>query len=119
MAQQHKKKDLGADPTFLKVRDWVVVWGVCPGTKWYWPSAAFFAGMWVAMAIVLMSVGLPEQNFGTMMFAYGCLLGGAANFGVFWYYDRRFKTDRQRVKMIKASWGSEDLSVKYSDWKPI
>jgi hypothetical protein len=73
----------------------------------------------VSMAIVLLSVGIPEQNFQTILFAVGCIIGGVANFLVFWHSDRLFKSDRERCRKIKASWGSEDLSVKYSDWKPI
>ncbi len=115
MAQQ-KKKDLGADPTFLKVRDWVVVWGVCPGTKWYWPSAAFFVGMWVSFAIVLLSV---QHDLWTVLFALGCLVGAALNFLVFWYCNWLFVKDRERRRKIKASWGSQDLSRRYSDWRPI
>jgi hypothetical protein len=118
MAQQ-KKKDIGEDPTFLKVRDWVVVWGVCPGTKWYWPSAVFFVGMWVSMALVLLSVAIPGHDILNILFAVGCIIGGVLNYLVFWYSDRQFKSDRARREKIKATWGSEDLSLRYSDWKPI
>jgi|GEM_PF-4096892 len=108
--------DISQNKNFLRFRDAVVVWGVCPGTKWYWPSAAFFVGMWVSFALVLLSV---QHDLWTILFALGCLLGAALNFLVFWYCDRLFVKDRERCRKIRAGWGSQDLSIRYSDWRPI
>jgi hypothetical protein len=112
-------KELRRGRQFSSFQDWVVIWGVVPGTRSYWPSAAFFVGIWVSMAVVLLSLGIPDQNSWTILFGLGCLFGAIVNFLVFWFSDRLYRSDRERVERIKHSWGSSDPDERTDAWKPI
>ena len=119
MDKKEAIKELRHGRQFSSFQDWVCIWGVVPGTRAYWPSAAFFVGMWVSMAIVLLSVWIPEPNFSTLLFAFGCLFGAAFNGLAFWISDRLYKSDRARVEKIKQSWGSSDPQTRAMGWKPL